>query len=55
MWTSDDTKNTTCKGVRVKFACGGSGAGNLYPIVILISNLSKDELPSNDFKVLPIK
>ena len=55
MWTSDDTKNTTCKGVRVNFACGGSSAGNLYPIVILISNLSKDDFASNNFKVLPIK
>ena len=54
MWTSDDTKSTTCKGVRVKFACGEYGAGYLYPTVIMI-NLSKEELPSNDFKVLPIK
>ena len=55
MWTPDESRDTVCKGIRIKFACGGSAGGFVYPICILVSNLSKDELPSNDFKVVPIK
>ena len=55
MWTNDDTKDTVCKGIRVKFACGRSAGGFLYPICILVSNLSLAEFPSNDFKVVPVK
>ena len=39
----------------MKFACGGSTGGFIYPIGIMISNLSKVELPSNDLSVIPIK
>ena len=55
MWTSDDTTDTVCKGIRVKFACGGSAGRFIYPIFILVSNLSVAEFPSNDFKVIPVK
>ena len=54
MWISDKAQDNVCKGIRVKFACGGSAAGFLYPICILVSNLNQQELPSDDFIVVPI-
>ena len=55
MWSIDHGKNYVCKNVRVKFAYGGLAGGLIYPIRLLISNLSKEEFPSNDFSVIPIK
>ena len=52
IWSADETRNTVCKGIKVKFACGGSAGGFIYPICILISNLNTTEFPSNDFKVI---
>ena len=54
VWTPDSTKNKIGKVIRVKFACGSSAAGFLYPIVIQVSNLSTDEMPTDDFVVVPI-
>ena len=45
LWTADETKDTVYKGLRVKFACGGSAGGFIYPICILVSGLSENELP----------
>ena len=55
IWSRDEKKDMVCKGIRVKFACGGSAGGFVYPICIVVSNLSKTEFPSSDFKVVPIK
>ena len=60
LWSPDDSKNYICKGINVKFACGESAFGFMYPICLLISNLSEEEFPSNDFPsndftVIPIK
>ena len=41
IWTNDTSKDVTCKGICIKFACGGSIAGFVYPVYIVISNLSK--------------
>ena len=46
IWTPDTAKDNICKGIRVKFA--------VYPICIQVSNLSKEELPVDDFLVIPI-
>ena len=55
IWRNADTEDRTCKGIRVKFACGGSAGGFVYPVVIVLSGLSKDELPNDDFLVVPIE
>ena len=55
MWSNTDSIDGICKGIRVKYACGGSAAGFLYPICIIISGLSKDEMPKEEFVVIPIE
>ena len=55
VWKVKDDQVKACNGIRVEFACGGSGSGFIYPICIIVSNLSSEEFPSNDFKVIPIK
>ena len=55
IWRNADTEDTTCKGIRVNVACGGSTGGFVYPIVIVLSGLSKDELPNDGFLVVPIE
>ena len=55
IWSPDESRNNVCKGIRIKFACGGSGGGFTYPICILVSNLSKSELPTDEFSVVPIQ
>ena len=54
IWTPDTAKDNICKGIRVKFACGSSAGGYVYPICIQVSNLSKEELPLDEFLVIPI-
>ena len=41
IWTSDDQSDNICKDIRIKLACGGSAVGCVYPIVIVVSDLSK--------------
>ena len=55
IWSDDKTQNKMARSIRVKFACGGTGGGYLYPICILVSNLSKEHLPKDEFKVIPIE
>ena len=55
VWTNNENANTMFKAIRVKFACGGCGSGFIYPICILVSNLSLAELPTEDFYVQRIK
>ena len=47
--------DNVCKGIRIKFSCGGSAAGFVYPISIGVTNLSKEELPNDQWLVIPIK
>ena len=54
LWTTGNNDKHPSSGIRVKFACGGSAGGFLYPICVLVSNLSSQELPSEDFHVYPI-
>ena len=55
IWTnSDSTEEFSC-GVRVKFSYGGSAAGYLYPVIILVSGLSNSEIPNNDFIVTHVE
>ena len=54
IWSNNDTTEGVCKGIRTKYACGGSAAGFLYPICIMISGLSKEELPNDQCVVVPI-
>ena len=55
MWCEDDDDSGICKGIRVKFLCGGSTAGFIYPICIIESQLSIGKFPSNDFVVVPVE
>ena len=55
VWAPDQNNNNVCKGIRVKFACGGAAGAFIYSIGILVSGLSSNEFPSNDFKVIPVK
>ena len=43
------------KSIRVQFACDGSGGGLLYPICILVSNISKEHMSKADFNVVPVE
>ena len=43
------------KSIRVKFVCSGSAGGFLYPICILVSNISKEHLPKHEFRVIEIE
>jgi len=54
-FTLEIQKNDIDKGIRVKFACGGSAGGFVYPICVVVSNLTQAEFPSDDFKVVPVK
>ena len=54
-WSTNVTTEGVWKEIRIKYACGGSAAGVLYPICIIVSGLSKDELPNDEFAVVPIK
>ena len=40
VWTTEKSKGNIYKGVRVKFSCVKYAGGFLYPICIIISNLS---------------
>ena len=55
MWTGGEYNKGVCKGIRVKYECGGSAAGFLYPICITVSRLSKDELQKDEVVVFPIE
>ena len=44
MWSRNEATAGCCKGICVKYACGGLVAGFIYPIFIMVSGLSKDEL-----------
>ena len=55
IWTSGDRSNNVYKEIRIKFACSGSVVGFVYPVAIVVSNLSKEELPNNQWIVIPIK
>ena len=55
IWKNDPDGDKTCKGIRVKFACGGSAGGFIYPICIAVSGLSTTELPGDQWVVVPIK
>ena len=48
-------KQGVYKGVRVKYAYGGSAAGCLYLICIVVSGPSKDELKKDEFMVVNIE
>ena len=55
IWTNSTDNDAPCKGIRIKFACGGSAGGFIYPLCILVSNISKEELPGKDFVVVPVE
>ena len=55
IWINGDSSEEPCSGIRVKFACGGSAAGFIYPICILISGLSDNEMPNEDFVVATVE
>ena len=55
IWVNRDSTEEPCTGIRVKYACGGSAAGFIYPICILISGLSETEIPGEDFVVVHVE
>ena len=55
IWSNNHTTEEICKSTRVKYACGGSSTGCVYPICIMVSGLSKEELPNDDFVVIQIE
>ena len=55
IWINGDSSEEPCSGIRVKYACGGSAAGFIYPICILISGLSDSEMPNEDFVVATVE
>lgn len=55
MWTKFKSNNEISTCTTVKFACGGSAVGYIYPIVILVSRLSDVEMPNNNFIVVPVE
>ena len=55
MWPGNNNNEGDCKGIRVKYVCGGLAAGFLYPICIIIFGLSVDELQHDDVIVVPVE
>ena len=55
IWINGDSSEEPCSGIRVKYACGGSAAGFIYPICILISGLNDSEMPNEDFVVVNVE
>ena len=55
IWINGDSSEEPCSGIRIKYACGGSAAGFIYPICILVSGLSDTEMPGEDFIVVPVE
>ena len=55
VWTTGTDTNHSSNGIRVKFACGSSAGGFLYPICLLVSSLGANDLPSQDFHVYEIE
>ena len=53
-WVDSADSEEICKGIRVKFACGGCAAGYILPICIQVSGLTKTEIPDNEFLVFEI-
>ena len=54
IWSNNDTTAGICKGIMVKYVCGGSATGFVYPICIIVSGLSKYELPNDKSVVVHI-
>ena len=50
-WVDSADSEEICKGIRVKFACGGCAAGYIFPICIQVSGLTKTEMPDDEFLV----
>jgi len=48
-WIDSKESEDTCMGVRVEFACGGSGSGNIFPIVIIFSSTIVTGMPQIRF------
>ena len=55
IWINGDSSQEPCSGIRVKYACGGSAAGFIYPICILISGLNDSEMPNEDCVVVNVE
>lgn len=55
IWVNGDITEEPFTVIRVRYSYGGSAAGCIYPICILISGLSDSEMPSDDFIVVPMK
>ena len=55
IWSNNYSTKGLCKGIRVRYICGGSAAGFIYPICVIISSLSKDEIQQKEFVVIPIE
>ena len=49
-----DSFEITCSGIR-EYACGGSSAGFIYPICILILGLYDSEMPNEEFVVVNVE
>ena len=55
MWSHNDSTEGVYTGISISFACGGSAAGFVYTPFIIISGLSAEELPNDDFVVVSIE
>ena len=55
MWSSNETTEGFCEGIRVNYACGDSSTGFIYSIYIMVLSLSKDKLQNDEFVVIPIE
>ena len=53
-WCDDDDLGGVGKGIKMKYMCGDSTARFIYSICIIVSSLSKEEFPSNDFIVVSV-
>ena len=55
MWSHNDSTEGVYTGISISFAYGGSAAGFLYNIFIIISGLSAEELRTDNFVVVSIE
>ena len=53
-WKNTNELESTRQGLCIKFGMDSLACGALFPIVIVYSGLTKEEMPEDEFNVIPI-
>ena len=55
VWRNSKSPEASTKKITVNFYCGGSVAGFLFPIYMLVTGLVTKELPDEEFIMIAIE